>query len=225
MSSLTPFFLLVPLTVAFACGSFADVVAKTEKKAPPEEVSEPIVKVLSDTCYQIVDGDKLLFEFWFCAALPLKEEPQSPEKSLDALKMASLLGVVRIHKDLQDYRDDDLSKGVHTMRYGKIPSDGNHLGASEYPYFSVLIPAADDKEVDGLKTYKSLTKASAKNTASEHPMIMSLRPVKKKPSEVPSLAESAPEHKGIVVTASGISEGGKKVELIFEVVFEGIGEL
>jgi hypothetical protein len=225
MSYLIRFCLLLSLCWGFSSSSPAEVVAKTEKKAPPEVVSDAIKKVLGDTCHQLVEGDKPLIEFWFCAPVPLKEKPESIEKGLDSLNMASLLGVVRIHKDLRDYRDDDLSKGVHTIRYGKIPSDGNHLGTSEYPYFAVLIPAADDTEIDGIKSFKSLTKASAKNTASEHPVIMSLRPVKKKPSEVPSLAESAAEHKGIVVSISGKPAGREEVELVFEVVFEGVGEL
>ena len=221
---------ILNLAVALClCGlgslSRAEIAAKTEKKAPPSEASEAIRKLLGDTCYQVMDGDKALFEFWFAASLPLKEKPASPDKDLDSLNTASLLGVVRISKELRDYRDDDLSKGVHTMRFGKIPADGNHLGATEYPYFAVLIPAAEDKEPATIKTFKQLTRASAKKTASEHPMIMSLRPVKEKPAAIPALTKPASEHQAIVVSAPAKTEAGDEAELIFEVVIEGHGKL
>ena len=202
----------------------ADLTTKAEKKAPPAAVSKAVQATLGETCYQVVEKGKPLFEFWLSQKIPLKEAPASVEAGLDALATASLIGVVRIHRELRDYRDDELSQGIFTMRFGKIPADGNHLGASEYPYFAVLISVAKDREIDGIKTYKKLTRSSAKETASEHPMIVSLRPIEKKPPKIPTLTQPIDEHKCIVVPAKG-KTGDEEAELIFEIVVEGLGEI
>ena len=150
--------------------------------------------------------------------------PTKPEKALDALATATLLGVVRVHKSGRDYRDDDLCRGVFTMRYGKIPGDGNHLGATDYPYFAVLIPAAKDLRLDTYKTFKSMTKASLKETAAEHPMILSLRPAKKAGGK-PTIIEPAPEHKSILLAASGkLKDAKAPVAIPLQIVFAGFGE-
>ena len=215
--------------VVATCGNFdchAELTAKAEKKEPPIEVSEAVKATLGEPCYQIIDEGQPLFEFWLSKSLPLKENPSSIENGLDAPAMASLIGVVHIHKKLRDYRDDELQQGIFTMRFGKIPADGNHLGASEYPYFAVLIPAEKDQAIDAINSYKKMTRASSKETASEHPMIMSLRPIKKKPSQIPALTEPVEEHKCLVVSAKGKVDGSdKETELIFEIVVEGFGEI
>ena len=150
--------------VVATCGNFdchAELTAKAEKKEPPIEVSEAVKATLGEPCYQIIDEGQPLFEFWLSKSLPLKENPSSIENGLDAPAMASLIGVVHIHKKLRDYRDDELQQGIFTMRFGKIPADGNHLGASEYPYFAVLIPAEKDQAIDAINSYKKMTRASS----------------------------------------------------------------
>ncbi len=204
----------------------ADFTTKSETIAPPEQVSPAVKAVLGESCHQVLKDGKPLFEFWLSREIPLKEAPATVEAGLDTMATAALIGVVRIHKELRDYRDDELYKGVFTMRFGKIPADGNHLGATEYPYFAVLIPAKEDTELDGIKTYKKMTRASSKDTASEHPIIMSLRPIKKRPITIPTLTTPVDEHHCLVVSAKGRPLGADKdAELVFEVVVEGFGEI
>lgn len=200
--------------------------AKSEKKSPPDEVSEAIAATLGETCYQVLEDGEPLFDFWLNKTIALKDAPASIEAGLDAPKVASLIGVVRVHDQRRDYRDDELLKGVFTMRFSKIPADGNHLGASAYPYFAVLIPVAKDQEIDGIDTYKAMTRASSRDTASQHPMIMSLRPVKEKPAEIPAITEPVPEHHCIVVSTEGkTADADEASEIIFEIVVEGVGEI
>ena len=112
------------------------------------------------------------------------------------------------------------------MRFGKILADGNHLGASEFPYFAVLIPAAKDKAIDGITTFKNMTQASAKETSSEHPMVMSLRPLKEKPATVPVVTEPAPDHRSLVIVMTGKPDGADQPsELVLAIVFEGTGKI
>ena len=200
----------------------ADFSVKLTATPLPTDVSADVKKTLGKDCITLTIGGKPWLEFWLRAPLPLKAKPSKPEKALDALATATLMGVVRVHKSGRDYRDDDLYKGVFTMRYGKIPGDGNHLGASDYPYFAVLIPAKKDPKLDTYKTFKTMTKASLKETAAEHPMILSLRPAKKTTAK-PAIIEPAPEHKSILLTAAGALKD-VKLPIPLQIVFEGIGE-
>jgi hypothetical protein len=216
--------LIAPVIAGLTCQ--AEVAARSETKPPPEEVSDAVKSTLGKQCHQVVKDGELVLEFWPRENLPVTGKPASIDKALDTLATASLFGVVRLHRELRDYRDDKLAKGVYTMRFGKILADGNHLGASEFPYFAVLIPAAKDKAVDGINTFKSMTQASAKETSSEHPMVISLRPVKEKPPNIPAVTEPAPDHKSLVVVMTGKPEGADQPsELLLAIVFEGTGKI
>ncbi|MDP6084395.1 MAG: hypothetical protein QF749_01875 [Verrucomicrobiota bacterium] len=202
-----------------------ELALKVGQKAPPEEISQEVAKALGKRCIQLLDRDQPVFEFWFRAPVPLKKKPATAGKGLEAVAMATLIGVVRIHKLLTDYRDDELYEGVFTMRYGSIPSDGDHLDASEYPYFAVLIPAKKDRTLAGIKTYKAMTKASLKETDSEHPMILSLRPVRKPAVKIPAFLVPAPNHKSVLLKTTGQVAGTKQTtDILLQVVYEGEGE-
>ena len=214
-------FTILLIAMPLAAAEFSVKVTTTPV---PKDVSAAVKKTLGKDCIQLSIGGKPWLEFWLRAPLPLKAKPAKPEKALDALATATLMGVVRVHKSGRDYRDDDLYQGVFTMRYGKIPGDGNHLGATDFPYFAVLIPAKKDPKLDTYKTFKTMTKASLKDTASEHPMILSLRPAKKA-AATPTIIEPAPEHRSILLKTAGQLKGDKKrIEIPLQVVFEGFGE-
>ena len=214
-------------TLAFLAAvslSAADFTVKVTTTPVPKDVSADVKKTLGKNCIQLSTGGKPWLECWMRPAMPLKAKPANPEKALDALATSTLIGVVRVHKSGRDYRDDDLYMGVFTMRYGKIPGDGNHLGATDYPYFAVLIPVTKDPKLDTYKTFKTMTKASLKETAAEHPMIISLRPAKKAGAE-PAIIEPAPEHRSILFGAIGALKGSKTaIPFPLQVVFEGFGE-
>src|ERR1043166_2307217 len=203
-------------------GAGADLKIKIIDKEPPKELSEPIRKLIAGKALQLLDGDSPVYEFWLVSELPLQTKPASTAKALDAIKQTTLLGAVSIAKSQRDYRDDELAAGIYTMRFGLQPTDGNHLGTSEFPYFALLIPAKLDPTVDGISTYKALTKASSKETTTENPVILSLRPAAAEGGE-PKLNEPAPEHKSVRVKVPA-KAGEEKTSAIFELVFEGKGK-
>lgn len=212
-------------TFSFPPAAAAELTLKVVAKAPPAKISDEIAAILQKQCIQLLDGEKPVFEFWFRSVLPLEEKPASASKSLAAVKAATLMGVVEIHNELRDYRDDALHEGMHTMRFGLIPEDGDHQGASLYPYFSVLTPAAKDKTIDGIDNWNDLVDASLEETAAEHPMILSLRPGSADDgAKLPRLQEPAAEHKSVQLKISAEVAGGETLEIVFEVVYEGIGE-
>ena len=200
----------------------ADLTLKVADKEPPKELDAAITSRLQKKAVQLLDGGQPVFEFWFVTELPLQSKPTALAKALDSVKQATLLGVVSVPKSLRDYRDDELAAGAYTMRLVLQPQDGNHLGTAEFNWFAALVPAKLDIKPDGITDYKSLVKASSKETATDHPLILSLRPATSADGNLPKLNEPAPEHKSVRVKIPG-NVSGEKSELVFEVVYEGKG--
>ena len=216
-------FLTALLVAGVATDSLAaDATAKIVDKIPPAQLDAAIRATLGGKAIQVGVEDKPAYEFWLCSEVLLGSKPASSAKALDALKQATLLGAVNIPADLRDYRDDELHVGVYTMRFALQPQDGNHLGTSEYSYFAVLTPAKFDPAPDGIATYKALVKASSKETATEHPLILSLRPASSDSGDLPKLNIPAPEHKSVRVRLPA-KIGEDKTSLVFEIVYEGKG--
>ena len=186
----------------------ANLTLKTSDAPPPKELDPSIQKVLQAKAVQLIDGDQAAFQFWLANNLP-------DAKALDALKPATLLGAVVVSKPQRDYRDDEIAAGVYTMRLALQPQDGNHLGSADFVTFAVLTPAKLDTKPDAITDYKALVKASSKQTSTDHPVILSLRPTK---GDAVELVEPAPEHKSVRVKMPS-----EKAPLAFEIVYEGKG--
>jgi len=201
----------------------AEFTLKAVDKEPPQEIDASIRSRLQTRTVQLLDGEKPACEFWFSAEIPLQAKPASTTKALDAVKQAALLGVVSVASDKRDYRDDELPAGVYTMRFALQPQDGNHLGTSEFSYYAVLVPAKLDTKPDGIADYKALVKASSKETATDHPVILSLRPASSAEVEFPKLNEPAPGHKSVRVNVPA-KAGEEKTGLVFEIVYQGKGK-
>jgi hypothetical protein len=200
----------------------AELTLATADKAPPKGLESAITERLQGKCVQLLDQGKPAVEFWFVNEVALSQKPAGLPKALDSVKQATLLGAVNVAQARRDYRDDDLPAGVYTMRLALQPNDGNHLGTSEFTWFAVLVPAKLDPKPDAITDYKALVKASSKETSTDHPVILSLRPAGSADGESPKLIEPAPEHKSIRVRIPA-KAGGESTSLVFEVVYEGKG--
>ena len=200
----------------------ADLTLKVVDKIPPKELDAAIAGTLQKKAIQLLDGDQPAYEFWFCAEVPLPSKPAAPAQSLDAVKPTTLLGAVAVPAARRDYRDDELPAGIYTMRLALQPQDGNHLGTSEFSTFAVLVPAKRDTKPDGIADFKALVKASSRDTTTDHPRFLSLRPPASAGGPTPTLVEPAPEHKSVRVKLPARTGDGQ-TELVFEVVYEGKG--
>src|SRR6185295_4527097 len=126
---------------------------------------------------QLLQGDKPALEIWLRQEVPLKSKPASASEALMAIAETALVGVVVVTEpSLRDYKDNEIPKGTYTARFELQPKDGDHLGTAEFDSFVVLTDVQNDKYLNGLNTFRSLTKASGKSTTSGHPLVVSLRP-------------------------------------------------
>jgi hypothetical protein len=206
-----------------ASASAADFTLKKADKPAPKEVSDSIRAVLQPQAIQLLQGDKPALEIWLRQEVPLKSRPASASEALAAISETALVGAVAVHDtSLRDYKDNEVSKGTYTARFALQPKDGDHLGTAEFDSFLVLTDAQNDKDLNGLNTFKALTKASGKSTSSGHPIIVSLRPASDE-GTLPRLTEPAAEHKAIRLRVPAKASSGDKSDLVFDLVFKGHG--
>lgn len=200
----------------------ADATLKVTAKEPPAEIGESIKRTLDPKAIQLLDGDEAIYEFWFQREIPAQAEPESASKGLKTLDEITLMGVVSVGEGQRDYKDNEIIPGVYTMRFGLQPQDGDHLGTSDYPFFAVLIPAKADAAPDAIKAYKAMVRASGKATTAGHPAVLSLLPVSRDGSKIPTLTTPAPDHKAIQlrlpIKAPNSTEASS---IVFELVYEG----
>jgi hypothetical protein len=202
----------------------ADFSLKVVDKEPPGGVDAAIRSQLQPKAVQLLEGGKPVFEFWLRAEIPVQSKPASAAKSLDTVRQATLIGAVSVASSQRDYRDDELAVGVYTMRFVLQPQDGNHLGTSEFSYFAALTPANVDTKLDGITDYKALVKASSKETATDHPVILSLRPASSDEGELPRLNDPVPDHKSVRIKVPAKAGDSEKTSVVFEVVYKGKGK-
>jgi hypothetical protein len=215
------FRLLATLLLCTCAASAADLTLKVTDKAPPSEINESIRSQLQPKAVQLLEGDKAVIELWLAKELNLQSKPSSPATALDALKQTTVLGAASFASARKDYREDEIAKGVYTVRFAQQQQDGNHLGTAEFTYFAVLVPAKLDAGADAIKDYKQLVNTSSKETSTDHPMVISLRPVNTAEGEFPKLATPAPEHKSVRVKIPG--KGADTSAVVFDIVYEGKG--
>ncbi|PYJ82820.1 MAG: hypothetical protein DME22_17345 [Verrucomicrobia bacterium] len=211
----------VQLTNDSRAGDFS---VKVADKEPPNQIGESIRKALQPKSVQLLNGDKPVFEFWFGSEVSLKSKPGSADKALGSIHETTLLGAVSVGNGQRDYKDNEIAAGVYTMRFGLQPQDGDHLGSAEYPYFAVLIPAKNDTQLDGIASFKAMTKASGKDTASGHPVVLSLRPISSDTGDFPKLNEPVAEHNSVRVKVPA-KAGEEKTGIAFELVYKGHGHI
>jgi hypothetical protein len=93
------------------------------------------------------------------------------EIGLDPYKF---VGVLTLPTPRGDFRGQTIRAGTYTLRYAKMPSDGNHMGAAPTTDFLLLEKAADDPDPAANPTWEKLTEASKNAALTNHPAPLNL---------------------------------------------------
>ena len=179
--------LLAAATAAHA--QAAKYTIKEAKAEPPKELKPAVAKLLDDAAVQLLDGKgTLICEVWFRKELPAKATPEQIKNgiTLREIPETTVLGALRVHKTMIDYRKQKIKEGVYTLRLGYQPSDGDHMGTAPNNEFCLPVPAADDKDAEPMAP-KALQEASTKATGGSHPGVFLLFPPKAKAPDAPVL--------------------------------------
>ena len=149
-------------------------VEELKETAPKEALSPPIATQLASTGVRIIRGtSRSVCDIWLCKEWAVKA-PLKNDDVIYPFTPGQLIGVVRYARKGSDFRDQDITKGVYTLRYARQPVNGDHIGTSPTRDFLLLVKASVDKSAAEFD-YKKLVDASAEAVESTHPGMLSLQ--------------------------------------------------
>jgi hypothetical protein len=145
---------------------------------PPNQLAEPVRKLLDDRCVRFLDGKgEVLAELWFRKDIPAKESASAGAGlTYRDVPRTTLVGAMRVVKKLSDYKKQKVPAGVYTLRLEHQPMDGDHMGTAPYSEFLLVSKAAEDKDPGPMKP-KALHDISG-NVTEGHPGVFLLYPGK-----------------------------------------------
>ena len=137
----------------------------------PEELSAEVKATLNADGYSIVDEKGAVCELWLRKEISLAPDFKPSLTIKYPFQVGELIGVMRIpaQQKFKDFRGQRVRSGAYTLRYGKQPADGNHIGTSVLSDYLVAVPAADDTSPQTLADAKKLHKQSAGQRAARIP--------------------------------------------------------
>ena len=145
--------------------------------APPAELAPAVAAALQQAGTRILNaGGTVVSEVWIRTSVPAGQKSSEANVAFPAIPHGALLGVIRLPVTGADRRGQTLKPGVYTMRYSNYPVDGAHQGISPQRDFLLLVPAADDKDVNALPNYERLVDMSRKASGTPHPACLSIEP-------------------------------------------------
>jgi hypothetical protein len=217
LGAVTLFFAVAGLASAAPAPYTAKVVDGTP---PPKELAEPVQKLLADRCVQLADAKgEVTLELWFRKDVPAKATEAQIKNGLTYREIgeSTVLGALRVSKQITDFRKQKIAPGVYTLRLGYQPMDGDHMGTAPYSEFCLLSPAAEDKSAANMET-KALQEMSAKTT-NGHPGVMLLFPGGKDAGE-PKLVDKG-EGNWVLLFKQEVTAGGMKATMGFALTVFG----
>lgn len=186
---------------------------KTAKVEIPKEVKKPIRELLNEEAVQFMDGKgNVIADIWFRKALPVTASADSVKKGLkpQQLPKTTLLGTIRLHKKLGDYRKQTPKAGVYTMRLAFQPSDGDHMGTAPINSFVLICPIDGDSGRDSMDMEK-LFEESGKSAGTGHACIYLVLPAgKSDTADKPTLKKKLGDH-WVVYAKCDVTVKGKKM--------------
>jgi|YNPBryBLVA2012_1023415.scaffolds.fasta_scaffold01366_4 hypothetical protein len=142
---------------------------------PPEELAPAVRAALQKTGHKVVAANgNVVAELWFRAQAPTGAATAEENVSLTSIPHGALLGAIRFPGRGSDRRGQNLKPGVYTLRLSFYPTDGAHQGVSPQRDFLLLIPAADDQDLNATPNYDQVVAMSAKAAGTSHPAILSI---------------------------------------------------
>jgi hypothetical protein len=140
---------------------------------PPPEIASGIVQALDKIGFQISNNGAAYCEIWLRTRLPSSSVSKEENVTLPNIGMGALLGVIRFDGNGLDRRGQSIKPGVYTLRYGIMPMNDTHQGAARQRDFLLLIPAAEDRDLNAAPNFEALVGMSRKASGTPHPAVLS----------------------------------------------------
>jgi hypothetical protein len=126
-------------------------------------------------------------------------------KDFPGLKAGGFVGVVTFPAARGDFRGQTIKAGTYTLRYAKIPADGNHLGAAPTADFLLMLRTSDDADPAVDLPWEKMTELSKNVAVTNHPSPLNLADVSSQ-KDFPAVATNSMGHEVLYVklkTAGG----------------------
>jgi hypothetical protein len=163
------------LAVTLSTASGQDYSVEVIDAAPDaDEVSDEVAKQLADTGYRVNRGSRTVSEIWLCKQWPLEPDFKPTEERLYPFTPGQLIGLLHFGRRGSEFRDQSISSGWYTLRFGLQPVDGNHEGTSPTRDFLLLVDAEQDEFPETWKV-EDLLETSAEAAGSTHPAMICLQ--------------------------------------------------
>ncbi|REJ66158.1 MAG: hypothetical protein DWQ31_15850 [Planctomycetota bacterium] len=187
---------------------------------PADEVSEEIMAAVAPTGVKVIRGTKrTVCDIWLCKEWAVKPDFTATSEVLYPFTPGQLIGLVRFKRKTPDFRDQELLRGVYTLRYGQQPVDGNHEGTSPTRDFLMVISAEVDRAVEPADA-DTLEANSSHAAGSNHPAIFCLQTAEAA-DELPALREHEDREWTILQVVGQAVAGDARRELQLDLVVVG----
>ena len=215
-------FVAIAIWGLLIAGASADEhrVETLDEGPPADELAESIREQLADKGMKVIRGSsRTVGELWICREWEAAADFKATEERLYPFQPGQLIGVLRLRRRGNDFRDQQIPRGVYTLRYALQPIDGNHEGTSPTRDFLVLVKAKED-DVDKKWTVESLMTASADAAGSNHPAMLCLQAAKGE-RKAPSIRHVESKDWWILQLSGQAAANGKKRPLPVDLVVAG----
>lgn len=152
------------------------------------EIKEPIRALLGEDAIRIQDEKGgTVCTIWFRKEIPSKATPEQVKNGITYREIAAttIVGAIQLPQKWNDFRKQEIPKGVYTLRLAVQPMDGDHMGTSPHNEFCLLCPADKDGKAETMEV-KAMHELSASAHGATHPAVLLLFP-NSKPADEPSL--------------------------------------
>ena len=217
-------FLLALIVVTLsAASSAADYsISVLEEAAPADELAPEIAKQLSPTGFKVMRSEtSTLCHIWLCKQWNVADGFKPTAELQYPFQQGQLVGVIQYKRRGEDFREQDVNRGVYTLRYALQPTDGNHEGTSATRDFLLVVKAEDDKSPEPMDVEK-LFAASKEAAESSHPGLLAMKsPSPEAKTEKPLIREQAEDEWWIISITGAAAVGDKASPLTMDVVIMG----
>ena len=209
---------------ALSLGAAEHRVEAVSEAPPSDGVAKEIIDQLQSKGIKVVSGEsRTVCEIWPSKTWQIQAGFKPTEQVLYPFLPGQLMGLVRYRVKGGDFREQEIARGLYTIRYGQQPVDGNHVGTSPTRDFLLLVPADKDKSAKPLDE-KALLAASAEAAGSKHPAILCLRNAPADAKGLPSLFHEESHDWWCLRLAGKAEVDGKTVDVPIEFVVVGHAE-
>jgi hypothetical protein len=196
-------------------------VVTLEESPPADAISEDILSQISTKGFTVIRGEsRTVCQIWLCRDWPVVADFKARSEVLYPFKPGQLIGVLRYKRKGSDFRDQDIARGVYTLRYGQQPVDGNHEGTSPTRDFLLLVRADADKSSEPMDPKQAL-ELSAEAAESSHPALLSLQKVDGDGESIPTMRYNADQDWWIVQLKGRATAGDTAHDLRLDFVVAG----